>query len=223
MNNFTLGDTVELKFKLTTDGTAAVPSVVNVVLGKDPALCFTAKSIGNNEWSALVTPVRDVIDVGQVQLTIDVILAGKLHTVIRREVTVADSGTVDCQVYDELAHSDETFVEPAVVKEPVVEPAPIVDVKPIKIEEPKDKVVDFTETEIKPTKKEIDESVKVTAPVIKAPIIQKKIELDFKSLVTEVEKNQKPAKKQQEKQITVNEITTHKTPFTLIKGKIITK
>lgn len=242
MNNFVLGDTVELKFKLNISGTAAVPTAVQVVLGVNPSVHYTASQIsGTDEWTAFVTPVRDVHPVGLTRLSIEVLLAGKLHSVIKREIEINDSPTVNAEFVStdstpEVVHT--TSTEP--IEEPVESVETVVDYT-IPTEEkdthPVDEEAMYAPPPMKPVPKPSEPKpvqptptpIPTPAPVV--PIVReslipkqpKKIELDFKSLTTQTTPKKIDTKKVKEKQVTVNEITTRKTPFTLRKGKIITK
>lgn len=242
MFNFTYDETTEIKFKLSVVGTSAKPAKVFVSLGTDElCLCFAARLIGTDEWAANITPISNAVQSGSNQLKIDVLLNSKLHTVVKREVMVNGDPTIVSASFN-TAPEEQKIEEPITqiaqepeIVQPVDEPAVEVELPvEVKTTDPKIplitpfahheiEVVDLTRDK-EDEKKEIEEVVKLAvkeaAPVIKHEV--KKLELDFKSIITEVEKKEKP-KQKPKKKVEVTEMTAVKTPFTVKRGKIITK
>jgi hypothetical protein len=236
MFNLTYDETTEIKFKLSVVGTSAKPAKVFVSLGNDEmSLCFAAKPIdAGDEWVAHITPISNAVQTGSNALKIEVLLNGKLHNVVKREVTVGgDAASVSATIAEPTQNA---YVEPTM--EPVIQRTePEIPVEAEKPEPQEVKlplitpfahheieVIDLTkgkEEEKKEIEEVIKQAVKEAAPT--PPKENKKIELDFKSIITEVEKKEKPKTKSVKKKVEVTEMTTVKTPFTVKRGKIITK
>lgn len=218
MDNFILGDTVELKFKLNITGTSLKPSKVFAVLGDKVSLRFEATPADEDYWCATITPVASVIHPGETTLCLEVILNDRLHTVLKRNVMISDIPKIDVTLADQ-----HPVLNPEIAtNEPVVTKAD-------------DAVIDLT--------KSVDESIVLSEPLITATPIKKitksapinvsalvenakadkKIELDFKTLVTSISEQTQTATVSKEIPATVLETTTNKIPFAIKKGKIITK
>ena len=252
MNDFfTLNEPLDVKFKLNIDGTSAKPSNVYVVLGSEPCLRFTAKYISDsNEWCASVIPFTPVISAGDVQLCINVLLAGKFYTVVKRTIYVADQPTTTVDfIQSTNAHRTEIQqVEEPVVDEPVValtaaEPEVITvndvpaatvtanDISSAEVTKQEPQVNNPSQTDIAVVintdvddiEKEDDKKQVIDLTKITETIAQpKRISLDFKSINVAADKTDKK-KPEVKSPITVTEVKTNKLPFKVKKGKVVIK
>ena len=79
----------KINFSVTIAGTQTRPSDVRLLLGDSTKLSFQASSDDGINYTAIVTPIRDIVS-SICQLTIEVQFGEKVFTPIRRQVTVND-------------------------------------------------------------------------------------------------------------------------------------
>lgn len=128
----TLGDNVQLRFNLDIAGTSAHPSEVRVVLGKGPHIIARATPITEGEWEANLPLAPGILEAGKNQLSIEVLLNGRLLTPIKREVELVGETKADPVEPDE----QDIYCK--------VEPAPVVEL-PVDVnpEQPKPSIIDL--------------------------------------------------------------------------------
>ena len=168
---FKFNETTKIEFNLSIVGTQSKPSEVRVVLGTDVKQSFNAKSADSENFTAEITPIRELVSCNT-QFSIEVIINGKIFTPIKRMINILDQAeqvaatepvpfgppVEDPVAYPEVAPYQEPtevpIMMPETVEEPVVqkiepiEPiskAKIVSEPFLKKEEPKYSVIENLE------------------------------------------------------------------------------
>lgn len=182
--NLVLNEASKVEFSLVIAGTQMKPSEVRVVLGSGPKLSFTAQTEDGINYSAIVTPLRDVVS-SICLFTVEVLFGEKIFVPIRRQITLTDSTPV-IQVFDKETVANNVIEPTSPAIEPTV-PAPEVQmaIQPeveIEIEENKPTEIIHVEEVKQPADTLVEQKIKeqqllkifeVTAK--KAPIEKKEI------------------------------------------------
>jgi hypothetical protein len=164
---FKFNETTKIEFNLSIVGTQSKPSEVRVVLGTDVKQSFNAKSADSENFTAEITPIRELVSCNT-QFSIEVIINGKIFTPIKRMINILDQAeqvaatepipfvppVEDPVAYPEVAPYQEPTEVPIMMPEEVVEAvmpiepfskAKIVSVPLIKKEVPKYSVLENLE------------------------------------------------------------------------------
>lgn len=110
--NFELNETSKIDFAISIAGTQMRPTEVRVVLGDAVRLVFTATSDDGVNYSALVTPLKDVVT-SICLFTIEVLFGNKIFVPIRRQVTI-NNGEIAIQVFDNSVQQE---IEPDIASD----------------------------------------------------------------------------------------------------------
>ena len=102
---FKFNETTKIEFNLSIVGTQSKPSEVRVVLGTDVKQSFNAKSADSENFTAEITPIRELVSCNT-QFSIEVIINGKIFTPIKRMINILD------QVENSVATEPVPFVPP---------------------------------------------------------------------------------------------------------------
>lgn len=132
---FEINETSKVDFSIVIAGTQMRPTEVRVVLGDKVKLMFPASSDDGINYSALITPLKDVVS-SVCLFTIEVLFGNKIFVPIRRQITINDSTFVVQVVDSNLEPEVPAYIEPEVpipiepTVEPVIEPKIEIAVEP---------------------------------------------------------------------------------------------
>lgn len=147
--NLVLNEATKIEFSLAVAGTQMKPSEVRVVLGTGPKLTFIANTEDGINYSAIVTPLREVVS-SICLFTVEVLFGEKIFVPIRRQITLADHN-VSIQVFDKdtecQCSAEEIPTQPEVVQNIELENEPEIVAQ---IEQDENKPI-----EVKPVEEEI--------------------------------------------------------------------
>lgn len=144
--NLVINQTSKVEFGISVAGTQTKPSEVRVVLGDGARLVFKAITQDGINYSALVTPIKEVV--GSIcRLTIEVLFGEKVFVPINRMISIADTEPTLVPPAPDIVEPPEHVPPPIetvantlppeeeITRPPEVEPQHVIEV-PAKIEEP---------------------------------------------------------------------------------------
>lgn len=176
---FEMNETSKVDFSIVIAGTQMRPTEVRVVLGDKVKLMFPASSDDGINYSALITPLKDIVS-SVCLFTIEVLFGNKIFVPIRRQITVNDSTFVVQVVDSNLEPEVPAYVEPEVPTpiEPTVEP----------VIEPEFEIAVEPEVEVVVTP-----AIELNKPIEQKPVTEK-IEVPKANIFEVVTKDKQPSK-----------------------------